>query len=157
MYRKAPENYICPFCKIVNHQPDDKGEDRTDEIVYSDNDITAFMASHWWPDVEGPVLIIPNQHFENIFTLPDDLLSKISLLSKKISIAMKDSYECEGVSFRQHNIAGNQSVFHYHLQVLPRHDGDNLYQNHDRKYLADSVKRKELALLLREALETMRK
>jgi histidine triad (HIT) family protein len=150
MFKKAPEDYKCPFCRIANNQPDDTGEDRTDEIVYSDTEITGFISSHWWPDVEGPVLIIPNKHYENIFDLPDELLVKISLLSKKIASAMMKGYGCEGVSFRQHNLAGNQSVFHYHMQVLPRHDGDRLYQNHEKKYPAESIKRKERAQLIRE-------
>ncbi len=145
MYTKAPKNYDCPFCKIAAGQLDDKGENRVDEIVYQDEEITAFVSSHWWPEVNGPVLIIPNDHFENIFALPDDLLSKITLLSKKIAFAMKDAYECEGVSFRQHNIAGNQSVYHYHLQVLPRKEGDNLFQNHDKKYFVDIRTRREYA------------
>lgn len=152
MYYKAPEDYNCPFCKISLGELDDRGDDREEETIYNDQEVTAFIASHWWPNVEGPVLIIPNQHFENIFGLPDELLVKIVLLSKKIAFAMKESYPTEGVSFRQHNIAGNQSIFHYHLQVLPRFDGDNLYQNHSKKYYAEPMKRKLFADKIKKEL-----
>lgn len=49
-------------------------------------------------------------------------------MERKIAIALKEVYKCDGVSSRQHNEpCGNQDVWHYHLHVLPRYKDDNLY------------------------------
>ena len=49
-------------------------------------------------------------------------------LSRRIAIALKRSYACDGVSTRQHNEpVGYQEVWHYHVHVFPRYEGDNLY------------------------------
>src|SRR5690606_11711679 len=87
------------------------------------------VASHWWPNNPGHVIIIPNEHFENLYSLPDDALYEIHRIEKMVAQAFKESYRCDGVSSRQHNEpAGNQDVWHYHLHVFPRYKNDNLYQ-----------------------------
>jgi len=55
---------------------------------------------------------------------------------------MKSSYKCDGISMRQHNEpAGNQDIWHYHLQVFPRYEGDNLYLKHNEKMKTDANER----------------
>ena len=56
-----------------------------------------------------------------------------SLASSGVTLgAMKETYGCDGTSLRQHNEpAGNQVIFHFHLHVFPRWEGDNLYANHE--------------------------
>ena len=55
--------------------------------------------------------------------------------SKRVAIALKETYKCDGVSTRQHNEpAGNQDVWHFHLHVFPRYTGDKLYLNHEDTY-----------------------
>ena len=78
-------------------------------------------------------LIIPNQHFENIYDLPASLAGEIHRVARDIALALKATYACDGVSTRQHNeLAGNQHVWHYHLHVFPRYGNDNLYFTHPR-------------------------
>ncbi|MCL6603676.1 MAG: HIT domain-containing protein [Paenibacillus sp.] len=50
-------------------------------------------------------------------------------LEIEVAKALKAQYKCDGVSTRQHNEPhGNQDVWHYHLHIFPRYEGDNLYR-----------------------------
>jgi histidine triad (HIT) family protein len=90
--------------------------------------VTAFIASKWWANNKGHVLVIPNQHFENIFKLTADYATEIHCTAQLTALAMKSTYGCDGISTRQHNEpAGNQDVWHYHLHVYPRYENDQLY------------------------------
>jgi histidine triad (HIT) family protein len=88
----------------------------------------AFISAHQWTKYRDYVLIIPNQYFENLYELPDEVGGKIHSLSRRSVLAKKAVYRCDGVSTRQHNEpAGNQDVWHYHLHVFSRYEQDNLY------------------------------
>lgn len=129
MFSHAPANYECPVCRIAagNFLPSTRTQ--AADVIAHDPMVTAFIASHWWPNNPGHVLVIPNQHFENIYDLPGDLAAPIHAMSCRVAIAMKHEYRCDGVSTRQHNEpAGNQDIWHYHLHVFPRHAGDDLYR-----------------------------
>ena len=128
MYTHAPPEYICPFCLLIQGKENDQTQLRQTDIVFQTTDITAFMATRKWPDNQGHVLIIPNEHFENIYDLPLPLSSKIHSLSKNIALAMKAAYQCDGIMLRQHNEpAGDQNIWHYHLHVIPRYQNDNFH------------------------------
>lgn len=121
-----PEGYRCPFCRIA------AGEDlpgtKQADVVYRDAVVTAFIALAWWPENPGHVLVVPNAHYEHIYAIPDDTLAAVQIVGKRMALAIRASYGCDGTSFRQHNEpAGNQDVWHYHLHVFPRHRGDDLY------------------------------
>jgi len=150
MYNHAPKNYLCPFCLIVQGKKDSVETNQSD-IIYQDRFITAWISSRWWPNNPGNVIIVPNKHYENIYDLPVNLAAKIQSLAKKVAIALKKVYPCDGVSQRQHNEpAGNQDIWHYHLQVFPRYKNDRLYENHPFKKLAPERERIEFAGKLRE-------
>ncbi len=136
MFNHEPENYICPFCVFLRdgsnlvNQPQD--------LVYQDKFATAFVAPRWWPNNEGHVLIIPNEHFENLYDLPQSYAHRIQDIAQAIAIAFKHTYHCDGVSTRQHNEpAGNQDVWHYHLHIFPRYQDDKLY--HSRRSDVDAA------------------
>lgn len=154
MYNHAPKNYVCPFCKIAKGIEDEHVITRKADIFYRDRFITAFIASHWWPNNKGKLLIIPNKHFENIYDLPESLSNKIHACAKKAAVALKEIYRCDGVSMLQHNEpAGNQEDWHYHLHVFPRYKNDRLYALYERKYLAPEKERKKFALKMRRYFE----
>lgn len=128
MYTHAPKNYICPFCLVVDGVENEHVQTKQADIVYKDNYITAFISAGQYKNNKGNVIIIPNSHFENIYDLPDEISARIHKLERKIAIALKEVYKCDGVSSRQHNEpCGNQDVWHYHLHVFPRYKDDNLY------------------------------
>lgn len=144
MYNHEPKDYDCPFCKIA------KGLDgkytKESDVVYRDNSFTVFLASHTLPKTNGYLLIVPNRHIENIYDMPDKLVSRSFVLSKKFSIVLKKVFKCGGINIRQHNEPGfGQDVFHYHLHVIPRYKGDNIYnyiENGKRKFLSEKVRKK---------------
>ncbi|KGX83365.1 MULTISPECIES: HIT family protein [Pontibacillus] len=128
LYSHKPEGYECPFCRIVSGiEKDNKGTKQRD-IIYQNKYVTAFIASKWWPNNKGHVLVVPNEHFENIYELTAEMAAEIHRAAQMTAFAMKHTYGCDGVSTRQHNEpAGNQDVWHYHLHVYPRYENDNLY------------------------------
>ncbi len=132
MYNHAPPEYICPFCLLVQGKESIHTQLKQTDIVFQTNDVTAFMATRKWTNNQGHVLIIPNEHFENIYDLPLALASKIHSLGRDIALAMKAEYQCDGIMLRQHNEpAGDQNIWHYHLHIIPRYTDDD-FQNSTR-------------------------
>lgn len=148
MYNHAPDNYICPFCLIVQGIQNEHVLTKQEDIVYQDDYVTAFIGAGWWKNNKGHVIIIPNKHYENIYDLPSEYSYRIHDLEREVAIAFKQVYCCDGVSSRQHNEpCGNQDVWHYHLHVFPRYQGDDLYRT-DRE-LSQPEERAEYARKLR--------
>lgn len=134
MYSHAPPEYTCPVCQIAGSAADGASPRTSEEdVFYQDEVVTAFVASAWWGNNAGHAIVIPNQHYENIFDLPVALAAEIHRVARDVAIALKVVYQCEGVSTRQHNEpAGGQDVWHYHLHVFPRYEGDGLYGSERR-------------------------
>ena len=127
-YNHEPENYSCPFCLLIEGVKNQHVQSIHSDIIFSNEDVTVFVSSHQWPNNHGNVIVVPNEHYENIYDLPTSYAEGIHKAAKKIAVAMKAVYGCDGVSTRQHNEpAGNQDVWHYHLHVTPRYDGDQFY------------------------------
>src|ERR1043166_3336132 len=134
MYNHSPENYICPLCQISRGEVTDKGNQEP-SVIWRDEFITVFIAGKWWKSNPGHIIVIPNKHIENLYDMPEEMGNIIFNASKKVAIALKETYKCDGISTRQHNEpAGNQDVFHFHLHIFPRYEGDNLYINHKDTY-----------------------
>lgn len=151
MYSHEPEDYNCPFCELVKLEKEKSLLSKQKNVFYSDEFITAFLSIKSWPNNKWNVLIIPNKHFENMYNIPDELIAKIHIFSKKVAIAFKEIYKCDWVSIRQHNEpAWNQWVWHYHLHVFPRYKDDNLYKLHLEGALNDEKERAEFAENLRK-------
>jgi histidine triad (HIT) family protein len=148
-FRHAPDDYDCPFCKIASGGS--SKNTTQDDVLFRDAHVTAFMASKNWPNNKGHVLIIPNEHYENVYELPDELGTPIHAAIRRIARAMKITYRCDGVSTRQHNEpAGNQDVWHFHTHVYPRYKRDMLYLTRGRTTSLED--RKPYAEKLRAAL-----
>jgi histidine triad (HIT) family protein len=123
MHNHAPNDYNCPFCRIVRESAVSGNPD----FVFQDSTVTAFVSLHDPPDNLGHVIIIPNIHYENIYDLPYPLAANIHACSRAVALAMKAAYHCDGISTRQNNEpAGGQDVWHYHVHIYPRYVGDNI-------------------------------
>lgn len=106
----------CIFCKIS------KG-DIPSAKIYEDNDF--FIIPDINPASKGHCLIVIKEHYSNILEIPEDLLVKGHKLAKKLSAKLFDAFTCDGINILQNNFeAAGQSVFHYHIHVIPRYDGD---------------------------------
>ncbi|MPY66673.1 HIT domain-containing protein [Deinococcus sp. SDU3-2] len=128
MHNHAPESYDCPFCDVVRGVPRPLPYTQLEDIVRRGELVTAFISSCWWPNNPGHVVIVPNEHFENLYELPAHYGAAIHDMSRVIALALKAVCGCDGISTRQHNEpSGGQDVWHYHLQVFPRYMDDNLY------------------------------
>ncbi len=147
-----PKDYLCPFCDWLDGNETEQKQNS--DIVFQDDTITAFIAPKWWINNPGHVIIIPNQHTENIYDIDDETLSHIARASKRIACAIRTTYDgCTGVSTRQHNEPdGNQAVWHFHMHIFPRFPNDRLYENHQNKRFVEPLQRKSYADLLQRAL-----
>ena len=148
IYNHAPSDYVCPFCSLVKGKEGVESQLMSPDIIFQTADVTAFMALRKYPNNPGHVLIVPNEHFENIYDLPLDVSVKIHALSRDVVFAMKSEYHCEGIMLRQHNEpAGDQSIWHYHLHVIPRYENDNFHSS--QKFPFEANERAQYAQRLR--------
>jgi histidine triad (HIT) family protein len=151
VYRHAPPGYDCPFCAVVRGEESPPWTFR-DDVVWRDGSCTAWVNRRWWANNPGNVVLVPNRHVENVYELDRELAADIHEAARRIALAMKAAYGCGGVSTRQHNEpAGDQEVWHYHLHVFPRWEGDDLYGSQHR--LTTAEERRPYAEHLRTALE----
>lgn len=106
------------------------------------------MSLHDPPNNPGHVAVIPNEHFENLYDLPAPVAAKIHECARFVALAMKSAYGCDGITLRQNNEpAGGQDVWHYHLHIYPRYEGDNFPRV--EKVITPGEKRVECAKQLR--------
>ncbi|NOY35422.1 MAG: HIT family protein [bacterium] len=106
----------CVFCKIV------KGEIPADKI-YEDGNCLAFLDVT--PVNPGHTLLIPKKHYENLYELPDELLSKLAPIIKKLAVAVKKGTGADGINIGMNNeAAAGQIVPHAHFHIIPRFAGD---------------------------------
>ncbi len=111
----------CIFCKLAN------GVIPTN-TVYEDDDFRVIMDVS--PAAKGHCLVVTKQHFDNALTADGEILSKAMVIASKIGNAAMKALKCDGVNILQNNgVAAGQTVFHLHLHVIPRWDGDGLNLN----------------------------
>lgn len=146
-----PEGYSCPFCRLQHGVQDDRN--LASDVVAVTDLAFARIAPKWWPANPGGVLVIPRAHVENIYDLPAADGHAVWDLVQQVAVAMRASFGCEGVSIRQHNEpAGDQDVWHLHVHVFPRFEGDRLNQRHDESRWVTPHDREHWAHILRSSL-----
>lgn len=108
----------CIFCAIVEGKiPSSK--------VYEDEYVFAFMDIA--PANPGHLLLIPKQHYRNIFDMPAEIGSKIMAAAIPLASAIREALNPDGLNlFQSNEAAGFQTVFHFHLHLIPRWEGDTL-------------------------------
>ncbi len=130
MHNHAPQEYKCPICIALGGIENEDTLIRQSDLVYKDNLTTAFISSFFIGQNYGHVVIVPNKHFENIYEIPNNYSARIMEVAQKISLAMKKTYPCDGITTLQNNEpAGGQHAFHYHFHIFPRYEKDNLHKN----------------------------
>ena len=104
----------CLFCKIA------KGEIHS-ATVYEDSHFTVILDVN--PATKGHCLIIPKEHFDNIYDLDGETAGKLFALATCIARSMRDALKCDGLNLIQNNgeVAG-QTVFHFHMHLIPRYE-----------------------------------
>ncbi|MBR3601429.1 MAG: HIT family protein [Lachnospiraceae bacterium] len=106
----------CIFCKIAN------GEIPSRTI--EENDMFKVVLDVG-PATKGHALILPKDHYTNLYDLPEDVAAEVYKTAKKIALKMKEKLGCDGVNIVQNNEeAAGQTVFHFHMHVIPRYKDD---------------------------------
>ncbi len=150
MYNHEPAGYECPFCRILHKEPE--------QLIARTDGAAAFLGLGRWGRSPVDVLIVPVEHFENIYDLPARCAPAIHMMTRAAALALKAVYGCEGVSTRQHNEpAGYQDVWHYHLHLIARYTGDELYRSRkvsfpDTERLAETKKLRDYLSRCRQEL-----
>ena len=146
-----PPGYSCPFCAVA--AGDETAHNAQTDVIHRDARTTAFVCPKWWAAAPAHVLVVPNEHYENVYSIPDDALGAVYATAKRVAAAMRTAYECEGTSMRQHNEpGGGQDVWHFHVHVFPRHTHDRLYERTSETSLTSPDERAPYAARLRSAL-----
>ncbi|SFG06189.1 histidine triad (HIT) family protein [Lachnospiraceae bacterium C7] len=106
----------CIFCKLAN------GDIPTNSI-YEDEDFNVILDAS--PATKGHALILPKNHYANIYEIEPELLGKAAKLAQKIIKKEKDILGCQGYNLVQNNgeVAG-QTVFHFHMHLIPRYENE---------------------------------
>lgn len=106
----------CIFCKLAN------GEIPT-ATLYEDEDFRVILDAS--PASKGHALIIPKEHYANLYELDDKLASKVLVLAKKMIAKLTGILGCDGYNIVQNNgEAAGQTVFHFHIHLIPRYKDD---------------------------------
>lgn len=129
----------CIFCKIAN------GEIPS-ATLYEDEDFRVILDVN--PASKGHALILPKKHAANLYELPDEAASKVLVLAKNMASKMTEALQCDGLNLVQNNgeIAG-QTVFHFHMHLIPRYKGDNVKVGWKPGKLPDETKEELLSVL----------
>lgn len=108
----------CIFCKIA------AGEIPSRKI-YEDNDLIAIMDLS--PISKGHSLIIPKEHYTNIYDIDEEIAGKVMKTAKKLATKMTVALNCDGFNLLQNNgETAGQTMFHFHMHLIPRYkDADN--------------------------------
>ena len=106
----------CTFCDIRDGKI-------PAHVVDQDDDTVSFLDQR--PLFPGHVLVIPRQHHETLMELPTDLVAPLFLAVRRLSAAVKDAMQADGVFVAANNLV-SQSVPHLHVHVVPRRRGDGL-------------------------------
>jgi histidine triad (HIT) family protein len=108
----------CLFCKIV------AGE-LPATIVAEDERTIAFMDIN--PATRGHVLVIPRTHARDLHAIDPDDLRAVAVAAQRLASRARDRLGADGVNLLNSNgAAAWQTVFHFHVHVIPRYDGDPL-------------------------------
>jgi histidine triad (HIT) family protein len=122
--RSSPVGYLavpeddCIFCKIV------AGE-LPSERIDEDEHTVAFLDINPW--VRGHALVIPRNHSRNLYEVPEEDLAHAASAAKRLAVTMRDRLGADGVNLLNCcERAAWQTVFHFHVHVIPRLKGDPL-------------------------------
>ncbi|MEN9647517.1 MAG: hypothetical protein RLY57_321 [Candidatus Parcubacteria bacterium] len=127
------DNKECLFCKIA-------AKEIPAQIIYEDAQTVAFLDIS--PNNHGHTLVIPKDHFENIYTLPQEALCQVMLTVQKVAVAVKIATQADGINVTNNNeSAAGQEIFHSHFHVIPRHSNDGFPHWPHKAYIGDEMEK----------------
>jgi len=123
----------CIFCKII------KG-DIPSRTLYEDDSYKVIMDIE--PAEKGHALILPKEHYADLYEIPEDIAAGATKLAKKLITKFTKNLNCDGYNVIQNNrAAAGQTVSHYHVHIIPRYtDGRPLFRYEHLELTADEMK-----------------
>ena len=119
----------CIFCKIV------RGEIPSNK-VYEDEDVLAFLDIN--PANKGHTLVASKKHYEDIYSVDEEILKKMISVVKVIAEKIKNTLECDGINIVQNNGRhAGQLVNHIHFHIIPRFPDDKVLITYQRMQLTE--------------------
>src|SRR5574344_414136 len=110
------KNDNCIFCKIANGEIPSK-------TLYEDEDFRVIL--DLGPATKGHALILPKNHYANLYEIPDETAAKVMILAKKMAAQMTEKLKCDGFNLVQNNgETAGQTVMHFHMHLIPRYQND---------------------------------
>lgn len=121
----------CIFCKLAN------GEIPT-RSIYEDEDFKVILDAA--PATRGHALILPKEHADNLYQLPEETAGRAFVLAKKLAASMTEKLGCQGFNIVQNNgeVAG-QTVLHFHIHLIPRYADDGQSILWEQRHYSDEV------------------
>ena len=108
----------CIFCAIIEGKA-------PAEVIYEDEAVVAFLDIN--PANDGHTLIVPRQHVQDIFDIGEETAAAVMRAVVRVAQAIKAALQPDGVNLMQASgRAAFQSVFHFHIHIVPRWWGDDL-------------------------------
>ena len=108
----------CIFCQILNEQAPCYA---VHETRYTKTFLDVF------PAAPGHCLIVTKDHYKDIFEATPEAISMVGHVSTLIAHTVKEELQCDGVGvFQLNGAAAGQTVFHYHMHVIPRNAGEDI-------------------------------
>ena len=127
------KNENCIFCKIA------AGEIPS-ATIYEDDDFRVILDIE--PASKGHALILPKDHYANLYELSDELAAKALIVAKKVITKMTEIVGCDGYNILQNNgEAAGQTVFHFHMHLIPRYKDDDVTIKWNQGTLSDELKK----------------
>lgn len=111
----------CIFCKII------AGEIPS-ATIYEDGEFKVIMDIS--PAAKGHAILLSKKHYANLFALEDETASKALIVARKVAKAIMEEFHCDGLNVLQNNgEAAGQTVFHFHIHLIPRYNNDKVNVN----------------------------
>jgi histidine triad (HIT) family protein len=110
------DNPTCVFCRII-------GGDETVSVIYEDDVVIAILDIQ--PLHRGHVLVLPKQHYKNLFYVPEDLAARTFATARRILPGLRRATGSRAINlFSPNGADGGQDVFHFHLHLIPVPQGE---------------------------------
>ncbi len=108
----------CVFCEISQGR-------RDSHVIYQTDEVICFLPLT--PQAYGHTIIAPKQHFADIYTIPEVILTSLTAVTKTLALHYKEQINATGVNLlHASGISAQQSVFHFHVHLIPRFENDGL-------------------------------
>ena len=121
--------------------------------IYEDQHALAFMDIS--PAVRGHTLVISKEEFADLWSIPEETLTDVTRAVQRVAHGLRGALKPDGLNVIQNNgPASGQTIFHYHVHLIPRWEGDHAVRLWTPRQ-ADQGELRALAEQIREAISSL--